>query len=219
MSGETTYSYTPGNDNYETHNVTTTTMQTYNDVSKNGNTKTVTTYTSTTSTNIVKKKVGNNTTVTEQSRQNIDKTTETYSKNSDGEWVTNGDASTSNIASTQMGEGLVGGNTGNFIDGDRMVVDINDVSHNSSVKDVASFAGGSDFGENILDHGSLFDRIKPFIADGSSYLGAIALAVGQKLKWASNAGKISSVVGAALLADSILESFEMNVEPTVIKNH
>ena len=210
--GQTTYSLNASSPTMETHNVTTTTNQSFENVSSDGNTKTVNSYTSTTSTDIVKQKDGNNTTVSSSTSQSIDRTTETFSMNSDGEWVSNNNAETVNIAQTNSGEGLVNGN-GNFNDSQtgNFVADVNGVSHNQYVNEVSTFAGNNDFGtaytstQTVVNNISFGAGISALIADGKGYTNL-----------ARGLGVLSLV---APITNSILDSANPNVNSRVLQTY
>lgn len=211
--GQTNYSLDASKSTMETHNVTTTTNQSFENVSSDGNTKTVNTYTSTTSTDIVKQKDGNSNIVSPPSTsQSIDRTTETFSMNSDGKWVSNNNADTVNIAQTNPGEGLVNGN-GNFNDTQtgNFVADVNGVSHNFYVNEVSTFAGNNHFGtaytstQSVINGISFGAGITALIVEGKGYTNLVR-----------GLGVLSFV---APITNSLLESVNPNVNSRVLQTY
>jgi Tfp pilus assembly protein PilV len=216
-SGQTTYSLNAASPTMETHNVTTTTNQSFENVSSDGNTKTVNSYTSTTSTDIVKQKVGDSQIVSSSTSQSIDRQTESFSKNSDGGWTSNNDIDSVNLASTDPGEGLINGN-GNFKDKQtgNFVADVNGVSHDNFVSEVKTFAGKNDFGSDYSSQTS--KKINSALSKGATIGGALFSAFGGT-QITKALGKYSSYIGAAFLVNDGLDSLNKNVPPTQIQKY
>ena len=209
--GQTTYSLNAASSTMETHNVTTTTNQSFEKVSSDGNNKTVDSYTTTTSTNIVKQKDGDNTIVDSHTSQSLDRTTESFSKNSDGEWVSNNNSETVNLAQTTSAEttskeGLINGN-GNYNDMEKgnFVADVNGVSHDHYASEVKTFAGNTtDFGSAYTSQAATI--INESLATGGGVISLIGEFLGKKVL-----SRVAGVVSVAALTNEALDSFNKNV--------
>lgn len=213
--GQTTYSLNAGSPTTDIHTVTTTTNQSFENVSSDGNTKTVNSYTSTTSTDIIKKQDGNRPTFDTSTSQNIVRTTESFSMSSDGEWVSNNDSDGGlTIAHTNAGEGLINGN-GNFNDkqAGNFVADVNGYSHRLHVDRVDKFSGdssgyGNDYSSKIST------QINSAVATGGGILSLAADFFGKKVL-----SRALGVLSIGALVNDGLNSLNKNVKNEILQTY
>ena len=222
-----TYSYQKNSDTQDTHTVASVETTTNDSLSKDGNTKTSTSYAVTTTDITVRDKNDGTSTSTSQS---VDKTTQTYSKDSEGNWVSNGDSSTSNIASNA--NGLVHENSsGNgvktmqngIVDGDNYV-GTSRSSTNEVVNDrVSSFLSESNVGENLIDNRTAFEKVRTGsgVVSTAIGVGALIYEAGKKsAKWAGRLGRAATVVGGLTLGvDAYQAATKKPITSKVLKRY
>jgi hypothetical protein len=182
------------------HTLVHTENNTYENVSKDGSTKTVDNVTITTTSVITKERIvsskgdiSDKTSV--KTMQKVDVTTQTYSKGEDGDWVSNNDSRTTNIASNTLGEGELG--SVKLPSGWKMNASI-DSRFGGIVNDTKNFVVNADYGDNLVDNNSARSAIA-YSGTVSTIVGGVAQVV-KVGHWLRRAGQASTTVGCAVLA-------------------
>ena len=222
VKNKVTYSYTRIDKEKESHTLTHTQNQTYENVSKDGNTKTVDNVTTTTRTVITKETTENgnviSTKTSAETMQSVDVTSQTYTKGENGEWVSNNDAKTTNVASNSLGDEELG--SVNLPSGWKLNVGL-DGTFNEMVSGTMDFVHNSEFGDNMIDNSVAWENVSKGAGITATVAG-VAMDVTSRIlktaKWVGRVGRAATYIGAfTLIGDAVYESQKENVNSKTLR--